>query len=69
MINHTDILKLKNTLTNIVVLYNQLSKEDNQEIENNKEKNNYKRLLLLNLRNDALFIFDNCNKLLIKDIN
>ena len=38
MINHTDILKLKNTLTNIVVLYNQLSKKIIKKLKIIKKK-------------------------------
>ena len=64
MINYNDILNMKKIMTNIVVIYNQLSKIDNNEIS---EIN--KRLLIKNLRNESLSIFDQCNKILINDTN
>jgi len=67
-----EINDLKNTITNLFISYNKLiSKEaiDNRENDDElvyKKQKNTDNIFILSLRNNALDIFDKCNRLLMK---
>lgn len=66
-----DINELKNTITNLFICYNKLISKDsinNRESDDEliyKKQKNLDNLYILSLRNNALDIFDKCNKLLM----
>lgn len=61
-----DILRFKDILTNMIVTYNNLAKEEaiNKRNENNPEQIKSDKIALLNMRNCALSIFDKCNEII-----
>lgn len=56
-ISKTEVEQFKEYVTNIFIIYNQLNKEDRDK--------NADYIYLNSLRNNALSIFDKCNKLMI----
>jgi len=66
-----DINDLKNTITNLFICYNNLISKDATNNRDSDDELIYKKqkksdnLYILSLRNNALDIFDKCNKLLM----
>lgn len=67
-----EISELKNSITNLFICYNNLISKDSTNNRESDDELIYKKqktsdnLYILSLRNNALEIFDRCNKLLIK---
>jgi len=67
-----EINELKNSITNLFICYNNLISKDainNRESEDEliyKKQKNSDNVYIVSLRNNALDIFDRCNKLLMK---
>lgn len=67
-----EINELKNSITNLFICYNNLISKDainNRESEDEliyKKQKNSDNVYIVSLRNNALEIFDRCNKLLMK---
>lgn len=61
-----DILRFKDILTNMLITYNNLAKDEciNKRNENNIEQIKADRMPLINMRNCALSIFDKCNEII-----
>lgn len=68
-----EILVLKQKITNLCIAFNTLSKEQSKDrrLSKNmkiyKEQKNNDRMQINSIRNNALSIFDECNKILRED--
>ena len=66
-----EIPKIKEKLTNMCLAFNSLTKESNSDKRNSKdskrfrEQRDFDRIQLNAIRNNALALFDDCNKILL----